>query len=170
MAVSTVTKNWTAGSVTLRDGTSSPVSLALDFDNGDFSISGLAKSLREVSKYERRGSFQTAALAARTYPTGSFTAQMTQFSEASGTGTIADFILQQAAYSANVSTLGSGTALPYTIDIVFAVEGTNFGDSADHTFTLTDCRTTFDFSEGDPNAYSISFEVLGAVSGDLAAS
>jgi hypothetical protein len=40
---------------------------------------------------------------------------------------------------------------------VFTVEGTNFGDSADHTLTLTNCEIeTIDFSEGDPNSFTIN--------------
>ena len=168
MAVSTIVKNFAAGSLILKDGAGTPASLSVDFDNGDFSLSGLTKDLREVAKYERRGSLQSVAYGARTYPTGSFTAMMTQFTDSSA-GTLADFLLKTGAFSSNVSTQGTGSGLPYTVQLVFTVEGTDFGDSADHTFTLDDCRVSLDFYEGDPDSFSVSFEVLGAITGDLAA-
>jgi len=168
MAVSTFVKNFTHGSLLLSDGTGTPVTLTVDCMNGDFSISGLAKILRETAKYESRGLLKSVAHTTRTYPSGSFSAMMTAFTEAIAPGTLADFVLNQAAYSANVSTLGA-SAQVYAIDLVVTIEGTDFGDAADHTFTLSDCRCTIDFAEGDPNQFTLNFEVLGAVTNGLIA-
>lgn len=166
MALSTVIKNFTDGGLLIEDGTDTPLSLTVAFENGDFAVSGLASQLSEVAAYESRGSFKTLRHTTRTYPSGSFSAMMAEFSEDS-TGTIADALLKQGTkWSAAVSTLGTG--LPYTVDLTFVVEGTNFGDGADGTFTLEDCYCTIDFAEGDPNTFSISFTVYGDITGDIA--
>ena len=48
--------------------------------------------------------------------------------------------------------------------LVWTVEGTQFGDAADHVLTLNDVRIdSVDVSEGDPNSYTINFTVYGAV-------
>ena len=47
---------------------------------------------------------------------------------------------------------------------VWTVEGTNFGDAADHVLTANDVHiTSCDIAEGDPNSYTISFTVYGAL-------
>lgn len=166
MALSTFIKNFSHGSLTLSDGTGTPETLSVSYDNGDFSVTGLSPSLREVAAYESRGSLNSLAHTTRTYPSGSFTAQMAEFSEAT-TGTLADFILKGGSFSSNTSTV-SGEI--YTIDIQLTVEGTDFGDDADATITLSDCYCTIDFAEGDPNTFTVNFTVYGSVSGDLAAS
>jgi hypothetical protein len=166
MAVSEYAKTDIHGSITLSDGTGTPVTLALSYDMGDLSITGLAEKLNEVTAIQRRGKHVSLAHGARTYPSVSFSAIMTQFTEASAPGTLADFILRRAAYSANISTTNAGGV--YTIDIVLTIEGTDFSDAADHTVTLTDVACTLDFAEGAPNSFSISGQVYGAVTGDLA--
>lgn len=169
MAVSTVYKTAIDGSIKLLDGTSgTPLEITLSYDNGDFSCGPLKDVLNEDVAFERRGKFMGVRAGARIYPTGSFTATMTQFSDATA-GTLADFLLRNGNYSAAVSTLGS-TAEIYTVDIELTVEGTDHGDAADHTMTLEDCSVRIDsFSEGEPNSFSISFTCYGAITGDLAA-
>ena len=162
MAASTFIKNFTHGSLGLADGTGTPVTLTVACDQGDVSIAGLGETQREVAKYEARGVLKSVAHTGRTYPSGSFTAMMADFSEASGTGTLADFVLKQAAYSANASTLGANAAV-YAIDITLTIEGTDFGDANDHTAVMTDCVCTLDFAEGDPNVFTLNYECLGTV-------
>jgi hypothetical protein len=69
---------------------------------------------------------------------------------------------RSGAWAAAVSTLGANADL-YTLQIVITIEGTNFGDAADHVLTMNSCRCSIDFAEGDPNSFTINFEVLGAI-------
>jgi hypothetical protein len=87
-------------------------------------------------------------------------------SSTSAPGTPTEFLTKLGAYSANVSTLGSGTAMPYTVDVRLTIEGTNFGDTADETFTAEDVRCRISFSES-ADGYSIS--VTGKVYGSVIA-
>jgi len=169
LALSTVVKAKGNGLLTLADGTGSPVELAVTFDNGDFSASGFTQGLRATAPAESRGKFKSLYFTDRQYIEGSFTCMLTQFTEAAGTGTVADFLLNRAAYSANVSVLGAGADMPYAVDVKLTIEGTNLGDSADLEFVLKKCRvTSIDVSEGDPSTLSFSFTSYGAPTGDLA--
>ena len=51
----------------------------------------------------------------------------------------------------------------YTIDITITVEGDDFGDSADHSVTLTDCYCIPDISAGEPDTATVNFTVYGTV-------
>lgn len=166
MADSTFIKNLNNGTLTIQDGTGSPIDVIVPFDNGDFSISGLSQKLNEVVAYESRGTLNTVRHTSRTYPTFSFTTQMAKFTSATDTS-VSDAILQNGAFASAVSTL-SANADVYTLFLTFDVEGTDFGDSGDHQLTLDDCHCTIDFSEGDPNSFSISGTVYGTIGGDLA--
>ena len=88
---------------------------------------------------------------------------------AAAPGTALEFLTQQGAYSANVSTLGAGR--PYAVHVTLDIEGTDFGDAADISITANDCHVSdIGLSEGQPSTLSFSAEVLGAISGDVAAS
>ena len=169
MALSTVVKNMRDGSLTMSDGTGgTPISITVQFDQGDFSITGLKAKLAETTAYETRGLLRSVRHTTRVYPTGSFSCMMADFSEAT-TGTVADAILKNGAFASAVSSDGS-TADVYKLDLAFTCAGIVHGDAADHSFTLSNCECSIDFSEGDPNSFSISFTVYGAITGGLATS
>lgn len=95
MAASSVIKNqYGAGSIVISDGTGSPLSVTVDFDQGDFSISGLKDQLKDTTTYQSRGTLHSVRHTARTFPTISFTAMMSEFKDASS-GTAIDMILGQ---------------------------------------------------------------------------
>ena len=168
MALSTYIKNFTHGTITLTGGaTPTPLTLVLACDNGDISISGLARGLHEVIKYERRGSLKSIARGNRVYPSGGMSIMMAQFTDA-GAGTVSDFLTAKTGSFYELREGTSGTGRPDTIDIGISIEGTDFGDDFDHSFTMEDCRVSLDFAEGDPDAFSLSWEVMGAITGDLA--
>ena len=161
MAYSTVPKTKRDGTIELRDGTGSPVTLEIAYEEGNFTFSQPQRFSELVIM--DRGNFSTVRKQDEQAITGSFSAYFRQFTDASEAGSIRDFILGQANYSANVST--GSTGVPYVehfcIDIKYTAEGTNFGDDADHTVTLSKCVCNVDFAEGDPSAFSISFTCYG---------
>ena len=167
MALNTIAYNDTMGKITLIDGTTpTPVELVLLFDNGDFSLSSVKKVLRETEKYERRGQLQSLGLGSRIFPTGSFSCMVMHLTTTDA-GIAKDFVMQDGAYTANVTTAG-GNDCVYTVDVKFELDGTKIGLPAE-TFTLHDCDITIDLSEGRPNSFSFSFEVLGEISGSIVA-
>ena len=163
MATSIIPKHFTDGSVTLKDGTGTPVTLSVPFTMGDCAISGLAQDAlgRATNAYETRGVLVGLRRGAREYPTFSMSVMVADLSDGSNT-TILDFIRKKGSYAANVSTTAT-TGDVYTIDIVVTIEGTDFGDAADHTFTLEDVDCRADFSEGEPNTLTINGTIYGTV-------
>jgi len=162
MAISTVVKNFRDGTIVINDGTSpTPLTLTVQFETGDFSISGLNQGNYEITKYLDRGDLGSIRKTNRSFPTGSFTAHMTDLSD--GTDRLLwDAVNKTGAWASAVSTLGS-TADVYALQIVLTVEGTNFGDSTDHVLTLGNCHCSISFAEGDPNSFTLDFEVLGTI-------
>jgi hypothetical protein len=160
MAASTVVKNFSDGTLQIADGTGTPVTITVAFSQGDMSIDGLVESQREVAAYETRGVLKSVRKTTRIYPSGSFTLMLTDLTDAADQ-TVLDFCLKQGSYNGNISTLAGSDA--YCVKFTLAIEGTNHGDSNDHSISLDDCRVTMAVAEGDPSTVSVSFTCYGAV-------
>ena len=161
MAQSTVIKNFRDGTLVFADNTGTPLTLPIVYEAGDFSIDNLNEGLVETTAYLDRGEFATLRKTNRVFPSFSFTAHMTDISDATDK-LLYDLARKTGAFASAVSTLGAN-ADAMTYKLTFTVEGTNFGDSADHTMILNDCRITLSFSEGDPNSFSVAGIVYGAI-------
>jgi len=161
MAQSSVIKNFRDGTLVFADNTGTPLTLPIQYEAGDFSIDNLNEGLVETTAYLDRGEFATLRKTNRVFPSFSFTAHMTDLSD--GTDKLLyDLARKTGAFASAVSTLGAN-ADAMTYKLTFTVEGTNFGDSADHTMILNDCRITLSFSEGDPNSFSVAGIVYGTI-------
>ena len=160
MAASTVIKHLYDGSIEVADGTGTPVTLAVPFTSGDLSIDTLQESSRGIQAYQTRGSLHSVRLAAREFPTVTFSAQLADLSDGTD-GTLVDFVLKQGGYNANESTLTGSDV--YAIKITLTVEGTDLGDSADHTIELDDVHCTMAIAEGEPDTVTISGTVYGSI-------
>jgi len=161
MAQSTVIKNFRDGTLTFSDNTGTPLTLAIQYEAGDFSIDNLNEGLVETTAYLDRGEFATLRKTNRVFPSFSFTAHMTDLSDATDK-LLYDLARKTGAWTAAVSTLGAN-ADAMTYKLTWACEGTNFGDTADHTLVMDSCRITLSISEGDPNSFSVSGIVYGAI-------
>ena len=105
----------------------------------------------------RKGDDQPAA-------TGSFSAYMREFADQTNAGSILDFINKTNNYSGNTTATSSGIFVEeYAIHIEYQVDGTGFGDDANHKATLNTCIATVSFTEGDPSMFNISFTCYGPV-------
>ena len=166
MPTSSVIKNMADGTIVLKDGTGTPISCTVRFDNADFSIDGLKAKLRETNAYQHRGVLSSVRHTTRTFPTFSLTCSMSNFTSASA-NTVSDAVLKNGAFATAVSTLGANADV-YTLDLEITEEGTAFGDATDHAFSIEDCELSLSYAEGDPNTFSLSGIVYGAVLGDLA--
>ena len=102
--------------------------------------SGITEAQTETTTYLDRGELGSLRLTNRTFVTGQFTAHFTDLSDASN-ATLYDLARKSGYFASAVSTLGAN-ADAMTYKLVFTVEGTNFGDSADHVLTLNDVRVT----------------------------
>ena len=163
MAESTVVKNFRDGTIQLKDGTGTPVTYTVSVEEGNLKIGGMNVTSKSYEKaiYQDRGEVASVRKTLRKFPTLSFDIMLRDVSDASS-GTFLDFCLKQNAYSGNVSTLGAN--MEYTITVVLTIEGTDHGDSADHTITMADVLVTdVGVEEGDPDKVTFSGMILGTV-------
>jgi hypothetical protein len=161
MPISAIVKNFRDGVLTLSDGTTpTPLTLTVQYEAGDFSITGLNQGNTEATTYLDRGVLGSVRLTNQTFPTISFTAHMTDISDATNK-TLWDAVNKTGSFATAVSTIGSSDVYGLTVKLV--VEGSNFGDPTDHEITCVGVHLSLDFAEGDPNSFSLTGTVYGAI-------
>jgi hypothetical protein len=161
MAISSIVKNFRDGTIVIKDGTGTPIALTVEFEAGDFSISGLsANSNTEVTTYLDRGSLGSVRLVSQSFPTWSFSAHMTDLSDATSK-TLWDAVNKTGAFASAVSTITNSDV--YGLDVVISIEGSNLGDPTDHVLTLVGNRLSIDFAEGDPNSFTVNGTTYGSI-------
>jgi hypothetical protein len=162
MAYSTVPKAKKDGKITFQDGTGSPVTLEVAYEEGNFSFE---TPVRDEIVVRDRGTISTVRQGDEQPITGSFNFYMRSFTDASNAGSIQDFITGTGSYNANVSTgtAGSPYVEHYSIDMEYEVEGTALGDDTDTAATFSKCVCVLSFAEGDPSAFTLNFTCYGGV-------
>ena len=156
-----IVKNFRDGQLILKDGTGTPIAVTIQFETGDFSISGLsANSNTEVTTYLDRGTLGSVRLVSQSFPSWSFSAHMVEFSDAVEK-TLWDAVNKTGTFAAAVSTITNSDV--YGLDCVINIEGTSLGEATDHTLTLVGNRITLDFSEGDPNSFTVNGTCYGSI-------
>jgi hypothetical protein len=153
-----------AGTLTLTDASGTPKTLTVRFDRGDFAFDGVKNGLREAVAVVRRGKLVSLRQGAPVFPTLSFSAFVTDMSE-TGTGTLFDWVAKTTGspQAARVSTT-AGIGDMDTSHVTFTMEGTTYGDGADHTVMFKDVELTMSFAEGtDGNAFTLQGTVYGDI-------
>lgn len=165
MPESTVVKTKRDGTIALLDNTSpTPRSYVISAEPGDFNIAVPGETKNDFLDRGRLvGSVRYGDDQA---VTGSFTVYHRGGSSTDGASAALLDILNGTAFSyvTNpwLSTLGTSAEVK-TVDVVMTIEGTNFGDAADHTCTIPDCSLEYSLTEGDPNTIAVSFRSHTAV-------
>lgn len=162
MPISSVVKNFRDGVITLSDGTTpTPLTLTVQFESGDFSISGLNQGNTEATTYLDRGVLGSVRLTNQVFPTLTFSAHATDISDATNR-TLWDAVNKTGSFASAVSTIGSSDVYGLTVKLV--IEGTNFGDPTDHEITCVGVHLSIDFAEGDPDSFTLNGTIYGAIS------
>ena len=154
MALSAIAKTKRDGLITLKDGTGSPVTMDVIYEDGDLSFEGISKHQAELIAFFDRGVFYSVRKSNQKFVTFKFTAHFTELSDATNSN-VYDFINFANKYSANVSTLGS-TAEVKTISVLWTVEGSGHGDASNHTLLITHCACEISIAEGEPDKFTIT--------------
>lgn len=162
MAISAVVKNFRDGKLVFSDATTpTPLTLEVQYEAGDLSFSGITESQTEVTTYLDRGDLGSLRKTNATFVTGQFTAHFTDMRSAEKT--LLALATWTGPFATAVKSLAGSDVKTYKT-AVWTVEGTNFGDAADHVLTANDVHiTSCDIAEGDPNSYTISFTIYGAL-------
>jgi hypothetical protein len=85
---------------------------------------------------------------------------MVEFSDGTDK-TVWDAVNKTGTFAAAVSTITNSDV--YGLDCVINIEGTTLGEATDHTLTLVGNRITLDFSEGDPNSFTLNGTCYGSI-------
>ncbi len=160
MAISSVVKNFRDGTLLLEDGTGTPLAVTVQYEAGDFSLTGLTSGQKEITTYMDRGDLASVRHTNQTFPSVGFSAHMTDVSDGTEL-TLPDIVMRTAtgAFSAAVSTLGANADV-YTLNVTWTV--TEPG-GASHVVVCDDVALSIDMSEGDPNSFAISGTVYGSI-------
>lgn len=156
------------GTVTFIDGTGTPLTLALPFENGDFSASGLHPSGRAAVPIKARGKLISVRNGESQDITGSFSVKLSEFTAGSSNANGLDALFKKSgtAWASATSVFATGSER-MMVDIKYTIEGTDVGDGADHTFTLKKCDVTYDFAEsGEGSNITFNYTCYGGMSGD----
>lgn len=152
------------GALVFKDVTGT-IATTVKFMNGDFSMSELQAKMQETVVFYARGKVTGKRKGQVIHPTFQFTAQMSEFTSALK-DSLMDVVRRKGAWAAAGSCSTDGDL--YTVNAFFVIEGTTFGDSDDHDFSLGECELTIEFAEGSPNMFTVKGTVYGALGGDLA--
>ena len=154
MPISTIIKTKRDGSLLIRDNGAANT-LTVAFEAGDFSLTIPGPSVINSLDRGEFGTTPSLRYGDDAPMTFSFTANLRDLSDATF-ATLESIILQSGFVGSTwVSTLGANGEV-FTLDLVWTIEGTDHGDAADHTITLTHCVLTGTLAEGDPDTISIS--------------
>jgi hypothetical protein len=159
MPISSKPKNMRDGTITLSDASGSPITLTVQYEAGDFSISNVMQGQTEVEMYLDRGEFHNVRQTNFAPATFSFTATMTDLSDATNK-CLWDAVNKSGAFAAGVS---RGDTDVWLLLVGFTVEGTQFGDPTDHVLVLDKCHLTIEFAEGSPNTFTLNGTVYGSI-------
>jgi len=162
--ISSVAKNMRDGTLLIEDGTApTALDLTVQYEAGDFSISGLSQGLKDVATYLDRGDLFSVRHTNQTFPSLSFSAHLTDISDTGGgaSETLPDIIMRTTGspFAAAVSTLGANADV-YTLSLKWTIAEPGGGT---HTVTCDDVHCSIDMSEGDPNSFSVSGTVFGSI-------
>lgn len=173
MAVSRKVKQTRHASITLMDasGFEEVVTLSL----GDFSADRFTTHDR-IAFTDGRGNNVDLGTSDRINPTGGWSMHLTELTDDSGSaGCVLDLIRRKGKYASAQSTWAVAAvdgyasdpvdAETYTLDVMYKVTGSQYGDSADQVVIYRDCviETGFAESPGDSTKISCTFTCYGDV-------
>ena len=174
MPTGSVVKHMHDCTVTVRDGAA--LSQSFGLFTGEVQISNLNRKLRAVAAYQVRGRLTAVRHADREFPTFTLTIQLANFSGSvnadalTETATPGDVFNRLGTWGSAVSTLpvNNGGTDVFCVDMDIRLEGTDFGDAADHVLTLAAVHGRPQAQIAGPATWVVECTVYGDISGDLA--
>lgn len=155
MAESTITKTKRDGTLLIEDGTGTPLTYTVAFEAGDFALTVPG---RTVNLFLDRGvitSPPNIRYGDDQPLTFTFTAQLRDVSDATD-ATLPAILMDTGIVGSTWVSRGGANGEVKTFRLTWTIEGTDHGDTADHTLVLDYCYITGSVSEGDPSIVSIS--------------
>lgn len=145
------------GTITLSDGTGSPISMDVQYEDGDFQWSAMAEGYYETEIFFDRGVPYSARKTKIQDLTWSFSAHATDFTDGTEK-TIMDAVLKRGAWAAGVSKLGANADV-WALQVKFTAERSNYGGT-DNYVQIAKNRLQCGFSEGVPGKFAVEGRVI----------
>lgn len=141
------------GSIVITDGAA--LSLTINYEDGDFSVSGLQKDQRSTQVFRNRGKTYSVRETDDTDIEFSFSCHAISLVGDGTTATIGDVVRRSGVWVAATSTLPAASGDAYCVQVKWTGERTNFGATSDTSVTLKYCHLSLDYAEGIPGKLSI---------------
>lgn len=145
------------GTIEMSDATGSPISITVQYEDGDFQFSALEEGYYTVVVFKDRGVPYSARKTEIHDITWSFTAHATDFTDATEK-TIMDTVRKAGAFAAGVSKLGANADV-WALQVKFTVERSNYGGT-DNYVQIAKNRLRCGFSEGVPGKFAVEGTVI----------
>lgn len=142
------------GQVVFSDGSGTPKTFTLNYEDGDFQFTGIAEGQQAHQEFRSRGKVYSVRKVEDQPVEVSFSAHATALNGDGTTATLFDVATFTGAWASAVST-GPNTGDAKLVKVVWTGERTNYGGAADNTVSYKYCRMTVDFAEGVPGKFSV---------------
>lgn len=161
MALNTIPYIPQDGVITITDGTGSPLTCTVVYEDGDMNISELSATQAEDVRFFDRGTLYAVRRGQVVTPTISFSCHLTDFTDATAKN-ILDVLLWRGTWSAAVSTFPGAQAVDVKLTLDSSSAGSGGGPSS---ITLYGVTLKGSIAEGSPMKLSLSGTVNGDGSG-----
>jgi hypothetical protein len=153
MAESTIVKTKRDGTITIKDQ-SGANSLIMAYEEGNFTLNIPGPAVQLFLDRGEIGSTPSIRFGDEAPMSGSFSGYLRDVYDATYATLFG--ILTDQPPAGWTPTMGA-TSEVKTWQVVYTIEGTNHGDSADHTITMNHCRLTGSLTEGYPINLACNF-------------
>ena len=145
------------GSLVIYDGAGSPLSVTLAYTDGDLKIDEITQGNWETQVFEDRGTPYAVRATKKKVIKVSFSCHAVN---TVGANSPLEAVRKTGTWASATSTIASsaGGSEVHCVKMVWTGERSNFGASADSTFTLAKVRVTGSFAEGTPGTFSFQGE------------
>lgn len=157
MALSTLPMIARDGTIAFQDATGTPITVTLDYEDGNLAIEDLGHLHRERLELYDRDDLAALRYGRRRPIPFSFSCYPKGLTDAT-VKLITDLIMRTGAWAASVSTRGANEEV-YTYQMTYTIERTNFGGTADNTVTLKHVHMTMSLKE-EPGGFT-KLEITG---------
>lgn len=145
--------------VTLIDGTGTPVVMDLEYENGTGSFQGLGKDQAEVVPIIIRGTVKSLRKGPPTFPTFTLNLVCNGLTEAVKQQVL-DFLHGTGAYASNLSQEGQYGDI-HTIGVKLTIDRATHNEGSNQTLIFSRNHITADIQVGDPGTITLSGTCYG---------
>lgn len=144
------------GILTITDGTGTPLSFEVAYEDGDFQVGPLMPGQWRRQEYKDRGVPYAVRKVEKMSIPFSFTCHAVGIIGDGSTALIGDVALKLGVWASAVSKIAAAAGDADLYQLVWTAERSSLGATADSSVTLKYCEFTIDIAEGDPTKINVT--------------